>query len=456
MASLTQNVLKVRTAGSLEMSNRSASAAFLASAWCLPAAVLAGYLTDKAGYWRGLGAHAMVLGSPALVLLARVVLWGWALAFLLSEASLPVLCAAAVIVDLALLRFTVPSLPIDAGFLALEILTVVLCLIPAQLFARWTREQKHLAARNVLHFLFHAGLLLGVWPLLIVQCLGGDWTAWASRSSMLNKLYLQLLFIPGVLLLTGMQEFYQSGRGTPMPADAPQRLVTTGVYAYVANPMQIGKFGVLAGWGLFWRNPWIIAASFAGLFYSLSLARWREDRDMRKRFGAAWLLYRQNVRRWLPRWRPWVPPREIRSVDDSAFPVHATLYLDFRCGTCSQLVRWFLAQRPAGLRIRALEDHPTRMLSRITYTAGRGHSEEEGIAAIARALDHIHVGWAFCGWMLRLPLVREVSQLIADAVSVSPAPACAMRKTAHNKPFDRPEHLCKPANASVFLEAKAK
>jgi len=441
MASLTQNVLKVRTAGSFEMSNRSASAAVLASAWCLPAAVLAGYIANRAGYWGHPAAGEMLLGSPALVLLARVVLWGWAAAFFLGEAWLPLLFAAAVVADLVLLRFTVPSLPIGAGFLALETLSVVLCLIPAQLFARWTRQGSQLAARNVLHFLFHAALLLGIWPLLIVQCFGGDWTAWTSRSSMLNKLYLQLLFIPGVLLLTGMQEFYQSGRGTPMPADAPQKLVTTGVYAYVTNPMQIGKFGVLAGWGLFWRNPWIVAVSFAGLLYSLTVARWREDRDMRRRFGAAWLLYRQNVRRWLPRWRPWVPPGRIRSVEDSAFPAHATLYLDFRCGSCSQLVRWLLAQRLAGLQIRPIEDHPTRMLLRITYTAGHGHSEEEGIAAIARALEHIHLGWAFFGWMLRLPLVREVSQLIADAVSVSPASTCPTPKNGA-------QQAVRPAGAS--------
>ncbi len=441
MASPLQTVSKFSAAAPDDIRARRNSAAILASAWCLPAAVLAGYIANRAGYWGHPAAGKILLGSPALVLLARSVLWGWAAAFFVGEAWLLLLFAAAVVADLVLLRFTVPSLPIDAGFLALEIFTVVLCLIPAQLFARWTREQKHLAARNVLHFLFHAGLLLGVWPLLIVQCFGGDWTAWASRSSMLNKLYLQLLFVPGVLLLTGMQEFYQSGRGTPMPADAPQELVSTGVYAYVANPMQIGKFGVLAGWGLFWRNPWIIVASFAGLLYSITLARWREDRDMRGRFGAAWLLYRQNVHRWLPLWRPWVPPGGIRSVEDSAFPAHATLYLDFRCGSCSQLVRWFLAQRLAGLQIRPIEDHPTRMLSRITYTARRGHSEEEGIAAIARALEHIHLGWAFFGWMLRLPLVREVSQLIADAVSVSPAPTCATPKNGT-------QQAVRPAGAS--------
>ena len=425
MASRSQSGVKAPAAMSREWRKRQRSAAILASAWCLPAAVLMGYIANRAGYWSEADTRAMLLGSPALVLLARVVVWGWAPALFLSEISLPLLCLAGIVCDFALLRLALPSLRLHSGFFFLEILSVLLCLVPAQLFARWTREGRHLAARNVLHVSFHAGLILGVWPLLIVQWFGGNWAAWAGRSTMLNKLYLQLLFVPGVLLLTGMQEFYEAGRGTPMPADAPRKLVTTGVYAYVANPMQIGKFGVLAGWGFFWRNPWIVAASFAGLLYSLTIARWREDRDMRDRFGEAWLLYRQSVRRWFPRWRPWIASEEVVQAQSpqTSVPSLATLYLDFRCGTCSQLVRWFLAQHPVGLRIRSLEDYPTRALSRITYQAGNGHPEE-GIAAIARGLEHIHLGWAFCGWMLRLPVIREVSQLIADGVSTPSQTAC--------------------------------
>ena len=42
-----------------------------------------------------------------------------------------------------------------------------------------------------------------------------------------------------MLGLSAVQEFVTRGRGTPIPFDPPRHIVTTGVYAYVANPMQL-------------------------------------------------------------------------------------------------------------------------------------------------------------------------------------------------------------------------
>jgi protein-S-isoprenylcysteine O-methyltransferase Ste14 len=155
------------------------------------------------------------------------------------------------------------------------------CLLPAQRFSRWTRERTHLSARVWMHFIFHSMLLLGVLSLLILS-LADDFQAPFLRGSIANKLFLQLLLIPGVLLASAMREFYLAG-GTPMPADAPLKLVTTGPYAYVANPMQIGKFGVLAGWAFFWSSPAILGRAathmnlvfaFFGWMISLPVISW--------------------------------------------------------------------------------------------------------------------------------------------------------------------------------------
>src|SRR4029077_13753081 len=127
------------------------------------------------------------------------------------------------------------------------------------------------------------------------------------------------------------------------------------------------------------------------------------------RFGPAWALYRRKVRRWLPRWRPWIGRGD--AADSAA------LYLDLDGGPCLRLARWFVAQRPTQLRILPLTAHPVRTLTRITYRAAGGHCEDRGIRAIARAFDHINLAWAFCGWMLRLPLIAWAAELIAAAVS---------------------------------------
>ena len=395
---------------------RKNAAALLGAAWCLPAAALAGFLATRFDVWTASSATLLVLGYPAIVLFGRVLLWGWAFTLLLEQLPLTSLALLGVFFDLLLLAASHVSFHATPKFFLAEVFAVILCLLPAQLFARWTRERRRLAARNLMHLCFHSALLLCVWPLLITQFCGGNWHAWAERSSAANKFYLQFLIFPCVVLITAMQEFHVAGRGTPMPEDAPPRLVTSGIYSYVANPMQIGKFGVLAGWGLFWKNPWIVAAAILGLFYSLTIARWKEDRDLAARFDADWALYRCNVRRWLPRWRPW--------IRDSGADNSAALYLDLDCGPCHRFAQWFAAQRPTQLRLLPLTARSSLSLTRITYRTAGGYREFRGIQAIACAFDHLNLTWAFCGWMLRLPLIAWAAQLITEAVSPSPPEHC--------------------------------
>jgi protein-S-isoprenylcysteine O-methyltransferase Ste14 len=386
--------------------------ALLAAAWCLPSAALAGFLSVRASVWTPPPAALLLMGSPALLLLGRVLLWGWTFAALLENTSLILLGALGLASDLLLLDAGGVAFLLNSRFFLTEIFAIAICLIPAQLFARSTRERRYLAARNLMHFIFHSALLLAIWPLLILQFCGGNWHVWAERSSAANKLYLQLLFLPCVLLVTAMQEFHSRGGGTPMPNDAPRNLVTTGVFSYVANPMQIGKFGVLFGWGLFLKNPFVVAAALLGLLYSASIARWKEDRDLTARFGTAWTNYHRNVRRWLPRWRPWIEAASDHEV--------AALYLDLDCGPCGHLGTWFAAQRLSGLRILPLKAHPSQSLSRITYRFAGGTHEICGTDAIARSLEHLHLAWAFCGWMLRLPVIVWAAELIANAVCPRP------------------------------------
>jgi protein-S-isoprenylcysteine O-methyltransferase Ste14 len=410
------------------------AAALLASAWCLPAAALAGFLAMRFGAWTVSSSNLLLLGSPAIVQFGRVLLWGWACAVVLERVSLIRLAVLGVFVDLLLLYASRVSFHVNPIFLLAEFFAIGICFLPAQLFARWTHERRHLAARNLMHLCFHSALLLAIWPLLIAEIFGGNWHAWAERSSAANKFYLQFLIFPCVMLITAMQEFHAAGRGTPMPVDAPRRLVTSGIFSYVANPMQLGKFGILSGWGLFWKNPWIVGASLLGLLYSLTIARSNEDRDLSARFGPAWALYRRNVRRWLPRWQPWIGGAD--AADSAA------LHLDLDCGPCFRLSRWLAAQRPTQLRILPLTAHPVRTLSRITYRPVGGHREDHGIQAIARAFDHINLAWAFCGWMLRLPLIAWAAELIAAAVSPqlpkhcrttdAPAPAIAPSVKVHS------------------------
>ncbi len=116
---------------------------------------------------------------------------------------------------------------------------------------------------------------------------------------------MQCLAIPAVIGLSAVQEFVIRGGGTPVPYDPPKRLVTTGIYAYVRNPMQLSAVLLLCLLGLALQNFWLAGAGIMAHIYSAGLAGWDEDDDLHKRFGSAWTTYRRGVRAWWPRVRPW-------------------------------------------------------------------------------------------------------------------------------------------------------
>jgi len=108
-----------------------------------------------------------------------------------------------------------------------------------------------------------------------------------------------------VLALATMRLFLTVGRGTPAPWDPPLELVVHGPYAHVRNPMISGVSFMIAAEALI-LGSWPLAV-WLGVFF---LGNWayfplREEKTLEKRFGDAYLRYRANVPRWVPRWRAW-------------------------------------------------------------------------------------------------------------------------------------------------------
>jgi hypothetical protein len=100
---------------------------------------------------------------------------------------------------------------------------------------------------------------------------------------------------------------------------------------------------------------------------------------------------------------------------------------------CSEVGIWF-ERRAARLDIVPADSHCSRTLTRITYEPGDGTAAVQGVEAIARALEHIHFGWALLGFVLRLPMVRPLMQLLIDA-SGGEARVPASAREAAEKPF---------------------
>ena len=110
-----------------------------------------------------------------------------------------------------------------------------------------------------------------------------------------------LIVMGGALALTCIGSFVVKGDGTPAPFDAPRKFVAVGPYRYVRNPMYVGAFFVILGFGFFVNSlavlifglPWLLLAHIFVLIY--------EEPVLRKRFGAEYDEYCKKVNRWIPR-----------------------------------------------------------------------------------------------------------------------------------------------------------
>ena len=282
-----------------------------------------------------------------------------------------------------------------------------MALLPGLALARWTAERRNLIGRAILQAVGFGGLALLALPAAILAASGQDWTPMFARPTWQTLLGLQVVAALAGWGLAACQELALRGGGTALPQDPTRQLVTSGPYAYLANPMQLATAAMLLAMGALLQSAPVAGAGLMVLVFSAGLASWHEGLSMRERFGAVYDTWRQNVRPWWPRWRPWVP-------------FEATLYYAEGCAPCEGVARFIRGRGPIGLVLVPAQQHPRRDLTRLTYDPGDGAPEEEGVVAFLRALEHTHLGWAALAWLGRLPGIVDLLQLVVDASGGGP------------------------------------
>jgi protein-S-isoprenylcysteine O-methyltransferase Ste14 len=114
-------------------------------------------------------------------------------------------------------------------------------------------------------------------------------------------------FAGGVIVIAGgalaiwcVVTFGITGKGTPAPFDPPRRLVVTGPYRFVRNPMYIGAGCALLGAALFYNSlPLFIYTVLFFLIAHLFVILYEEP-ILRRFFGKEYEEYCRRVRRWWP------------------------------------------------------------------------------------------------------------------------------------------------------------
>jgi protein-S-isoprenylcysteine O-methyltransferase Ste14 len=111
---------------------------------------------------------------------------------------------------------------------------------------------------------------------------------------------LALACLGQAITLSGMLAFRRAKTTiNPIKAHAASSLVTRGVYRFTRNPMYVGLLLTLLGWAAFLAGPlaliWLVV-------YVLYINRFQivpEERVLTSLFGAEYVKYRSEVRRWL-------------------------------------------------------------------------------------------------------------------------------------------------------------
>ena len=107
------------------------------------------------------------------------------------------------------------------------------------------------------------------------------------------------------VLLDSFARFALRGLGTPAPVLPPSRLVVTGLYRHVRNPMYVAVVSLIVGQGLVLGDPRVIGyGACVWLAFHLFVLGYEEP-TLRRTFGAEYERFCANVPRWIPRLRPW-------------------------------------------------------------------------------------------------------------------------------------------------------
>ncbi|TPN83971.1 methyltransferase family protein [Aquimarina algicola] len=101
--------------------------------------------------------------------------------------------------------------------------------------------------------------------------------------------------------LTSAFAIISKGDGTPLPIDQTKKLVVSGPYKYVRNPMAIAGIGQGIAIGIYFSSVHLIIYACIGAVMWHFVVRPIEEKNMVNRFGEEYENYRKTVYCWIPR-----------------------------------------------------------------------------------------------------------------------------------------------------------
>jgi protein-S-isoprenylcysteine O-methyltransferase Ste14 len=116
-----------------------------------------------------------------------------------------------------------------------------------------------------------------------------------------------LLICAGLIAIVWSFADFTRADGTPVPVASPPRLVVSGLYRYVRNPIYVGFLAIMVGQVLLFGSRGLLEYTLVAWCIGAAAVRFYEEPTLARRFGAGYQDYRRAVRAWIPRLHPWTP-----------------------------------------------------------------------------------------------------------------------------------------------------
>jgi protein-S-isoprenylcysteine O-methyltransferase Ste14 len=153
------------------------------------------------------------------------------------------------------------------------------------------------ALGSVAFFVLAPGVTAGLLPWWLTGWQMRDLTpAWLP----VRALGALLIFAGIAVLIDGFVRFVMDGVGTPAPAGPTERLVVSGPYRRVRNPMYLAVSAIIVGQALTLGQIVLVPYALAFSLVTYLFVRWYEEPYLQRRFGAQYDAYRRHVRAWWP------------------------------------------------------------------------------------------------------------------------------------------------------------
>jgi len=108
------------------------------------------------------------------------------------------------------------------------------------------------------------------------------------------------ILLGGCSYLWSAWDFTFVGKGTPAPFDPPKRIVVSGLYRTVRNPIYVAVILVLMGEAILFESTVLLVYTALVLAFLHLWVRYYEEPVLRRRFGESYEDYCRKVSRWIP------------------------------------------------------------------------------------------------------------------------------------------------------------